>query len=359
MSEPSSTEDPSEDDDIPWERTLCVAMLAFAAALLVGAVALFIVSRGIPTRQHVSGSYEHLLRPHGVGGSAPVRQVKRRQLVAAGGTGALGGQPRLPSAFPVAAARSLESVDASLMSDDLDPDGSSVGGNSFDKNRYRCGAVFYKYCAVPSREFYFSRALNACIPVGASPGVQLCNRGANRYTSTEDCTFDCVRTPHQGRRCFKTAIFTTCTRDDIVNGSSSWFFNGTGCHKWHFLSGQCPSLDGDAFSSLGQCRARCLGRGTLNTNRVGFESGDNTLIANSAPCRVPRPSVCTSQQLRYPAFFKRTTGTADSLECLSATLVADTEHRCLAGANKFGTHGECESACVQDVGPQGQRHLSE
>ncbi|KAL1472650.1 hypothetical protein MTO96_039192, partial [Rhipicephalus appendiculatus] len=135
--------------------------------------------------------------------------------------------------------------------------------------------------------------------------------------------------------------------DDIVNGSSTWFFDGTGCHMWNFPSGQCPSSDADLFTSLAQCRTTCLGRGGLRTDPVGRESGDNAVTANSNACRVPRPSVCTSRQLRFPAFFQRAVGPGNDPECLSATLVSDTDHRCLAGSNKFHTHSECENACVR------------
>ncbi|XP_077520253.1 uncharacterized protein LOC144130112 [Amblyomma americanum] len=64
VAEPSSsTEDSSEDDEIPWARTLCIALLAFCAALLVGAVALVIVSRGPSPAHYSSVTYEHLYRP--------------------------------------------------------------------------------------------------------------------------------------------------------------------------------------------------------------------------------------------------------------------------------------------------------
>ncbi|XP_037512294.1 uncharacterized protein LOC119389126 [Rhipicephalus sanguineus] len=165
----------------------------------------------------------------------------------------------------------------------------------------------------------------------------------------EDCSFDCVRTPRPSRRCFKTDLFTTCISDDIVNGSSTWFFDGTGCHMWNFPLGQCPSLDGDLFTSLAQCSKRCLNRGGFEIDPVGAKSGDAAVAASSNACRVPRPSVCTGQQLRFPAFFQRAVGPGNSPECLSATLVADTDHRCLTGSNRFQTHSECENACVRGV----------
>ncbi|KAL1475507.1 hypothetical protein MTO96_037240, partial [Rhipicephalus appendiculatus] len=208
-SESSSTEDQSEDDEVAWERTLCVALLAFAAALLVSAVALIIVSRGVPTGQQVSVHYKHLLRAPVVG--APARHVKRRQLMVPGGTRSFGGKPRLQGAFPAAAIAAIEAVDASPARDDAKASDSITGNGSFNKDRYRCDTVFFKFCTTPRREFYFSRAANACVLVGSNPGVQLCNRGANRYASVEDCSFDCVRTPRPSRRCFKTDIFTTCS----------------------------------------------------------------------------------------------------------------------------------------------------
>lgn len=345
-SEPSSSESQSEDDDVAWERTLCVALLAFAAALLVSAVALVIVSRGLPTGQHVQAHYKHLL--HAPAGGAPARHLKRRQLSASGGTRYFGGQPRLQGAFPGAAAAAVEAVDAFRARDD-DAQASAYmasGSNGDTKDQYRCDAVFYKFCTRPHREFFFSPAANACVPVGSNPAVQLCNRGANRYASLEDCSFDCVRTPRPSSRCFRTDLFTTCSSDDIVNGSSTWFFDGSGCHVWNFPSGQCPSFDADLFTSLAQCRTRCLPPEGMKTKSVVTEPVDRAVPANSYTCRVPRPSVCTGRQLRFPVFFRRAVGPEYRSECLSAGLVADTDHRCLTGRNKFRTQRDCENACA-------------
>ncbi|KAL3198883.1 hypothetical protein MRX96_001463 [Rhipicephalus microplus] len=216
-------------------------------------------------------------------------------------------------------------------------------------DQYRCGAVFYKFCTRPRREFFFSHAANACVPVGSNPAVQLCNRGANRYASLEDCSFDCVRTPHPSSRCFRTDLFTTCSSDDIVNGSTTWFFDGSGCHMWNFPSGQCPSFDADLFTSLAQCRTRCLPPEGLKTKSVVTEPVDRAVPANSYTCSVPRPSICTGRQLRFPVFFQRALGPEYRHECLSAGLVADTDHRCLTGRNKFRTQRDCENACVRSL----------
>ncbi|XP_054923118.1 uncharacterized protein [Dermacentor andersoni] len=332
----SSTEEQSEDDEVPWARTLCVALVAFAAALLVGTVALVIVSRGVPTEQRRSVGYEHLLRAPAV--AAPAWQVKGGRLV-----GAFDDKPRLQRVPHAPAVAAIEGVDARKPTDF----NSDILRSN--KNRYRCIAVFYKFCATPKREYFFSRAANACVPVGAMPGVQLCNHGANRYASMDDCSLQCVRTPHQSRRCFQTALFTTCSSDDMVNGSSTWFFDGTGCRMWQFPLGQCPSLDGDLFASRELCTTRCLSRVVANSDLVGAESGNSIFTRDPTVCRVPRPSVCTSQQRRFPVFFQRAVDPGSSPRCQPATLVGDTGHRCLAGTNKFRSQNECESVCVHGV----------
>ncbi|XP_070388905.1 uncharacterized protein [Dermacentor albipictus] len=329
----SSTEEQSEDDEVPWARTLCVALVAFTAALLVGAVALVIVSRGVPTGQRRSVGYEHLLRAPAA--EAPAWQVKGGRLVEA-----FDDKPRLQRAPHAAALAAIKGDDARK------PTGFNSDSLRFNKNRYRCIAVFYKFCPTPQREYFFSRAANACVPVGAMPGVQLCNHGANRYASMDDCSLQCVRTPHQSRRCFQAALFTTCSSDDMVNGSSTWFFDGTECHVWQFPSGQCPSVDGDLFANRELCATRCLGRAVANSDLVGTETGNIIFTRDPTACRVPRPSVCTSQQLRFPAFFQRAVQPGSSPRCQPATLVGDRGHRCLAGTNKFRTQSDCESACV-------------
>ncbi|KAH7959945.1 hypothetical protein HPB49_015302 [Dermacentor silvarum] len=130
-----------------------------------------------------------------------------------------------------------------------------------------------------------------------------------------------------------------------MNGSSTWFFDGTGCRVWHFPSGQCPSVDGELFANLEQCTTRCLSRVVANTDLVGTETGNSDFTREPTACRVPRPSVCTSQQLRFPAFFQRSVDPGSSPQCLSATLVEDADRRCLAGTNKFRTRNDSPSLC--------------
>ncbi|KAL1474213.1 hypothetical protein MTO96_038151, partial [Rhipicephalus appendiculatus] len=118
--------------------------------------------------------------------------------------------------------------------------------------------------------------------------------------------------------------------DDVVNGSNLWFFDGSGCRPWNFPSGKCPSRDGQLFSSVGRCLDACARR------RAG----------SVRPCRTPKPTTCTSKQLKFP-FFAADFGRDVSLRCLPTTTAAEAPRRCLAGANRFRTRAACKAACVR------------
>ncbi|KAH8025133.1 hypothetical protein HPB51_003975 [Rhipicephalus microplus] len=117
--------------------------------------------------------------------------------------------------------------------------------------------VFFKFCAEPRREFYFNPATNACVALSGLSGVEVCNRSPNRFPTALGCSRQCIRTRYPAEKCFKAALLSKCGRDDVVNGSNLWFFDGRGCHLWSFPSGKCPSGDGQLFSSAGRCRDAC------------------------------------------------------------------------------------------------------
>ncbi|KAL1468777.1 hypothetical protein MTO96_041260 [Rhipicephalus appendiculatus] len=198
------------------------------------------------------------------------------------------------------------------------------------QKRDRCHRVFYKFCAEPRREFYFDPAENACVALSGLTGVEVCNRSPNRFLTALGCSRQCVRTKYPAEKCFKTALLSKCGRDDVVNGSNLWFFDGSGCHLWNFPSGKCPSRDGQLFSSVGRCLDACARRraGSVRT------------------CRTPKPTTCNSKQLKFP-FFAADFGRDVSLRCLPTTTAGEVPRRCLAGANRFRTRAACKAACVR------------
>ncbi|KAL3215214.1 hypothetical protein MRX96_034183 [Rhipicephalus microplus] len=170
-----------------------------------------------------------------------------------------------------------------------------------------CQRVFFKFCTEPRREFYFNPATNACAARGSASAPDTLPKSASRP-----------------------ALLSKCGRDDVVNGSNLWFFDGRGCHLWSFPSGKCPSRDGQLFSSAGRCRDACARR------RAG----------SFRTCRTPKPASCDSRQLKFP-FFAADFGRDVSLRCLSTTTVGEAPQRCLAGANRFRTRAACKEACVR------------
>ncbi|KAL1487334.1 hypothetical protein MTO96_046585 [Rhipicephalus appendiculatus] len=309
---------------VHWVRALCLALMALASALFIGAVAVALM-HSLPATW-----------PPPLSSDAKVHVTATR---ASPGKGKAGGPPvvqhaaRLENALtglvgaPTSRTRSLSPVLGPPVSRSSSP---LYPATSKNAKRDRCQRVFYKFCAEPRREFYFDPAENACVALSGLSGVEVCNRSPNRFLTALGCSRQCVRTKYPAEKCFKTALLSKCGRDDVVNGSNLWFFDGSGCHLWNFPSGKCPSRDGQLFSSVSRCLDACARR------RAG----------SVRPCRTPKPTTCNSKQLKFP-FFAADFGRDVSLRCLPTTTAGEALRRCLAGANRFRTRAACKAACVR------------
>ncbi|KAL1478431.1 hypothetical protein MTO96_016270 [Rhipicephalus appendiculatus] len=194
-------------------------------------------------------------------------------------------------------------------------------------SRPECGAVFYKYCPEPKREFFYQASQNACVDsaVGDRP-AQLCNRGTNRFASRRECLESCVLTEAPHEPCFNDTLFMECRRQDFR--SNWWWFDGVMCLPWNFSNGECPAHGSTVFATAEQCTASC-------TNPL------------NSRCAAPRSAPCASSELKFPflAVEAPSSGSRGARRCLMLTRRLFESRRCLAGANRFPTRAACELAC--------------
>lgn len=186
-----------------------------------------------------------------------------------------------------------------------------------------CGPAFYAYCPVPRQE-YRARG-RTCVPSTADR-VAVCNRGPNRFASLEECYRACGLLQGPARDdCFEQTLFTACQRQDLVR--SWWHFNGRRCAEWSFPQGDCPVNGTDVYDSLQECRAKC-------------EAGDD---GRRPRCQPPASTTCQVDLLRFP-YFARILPSGRG-HCMKAAVNTLLIHRCLIGANRFGTKAACVDAC--------------
>ncbi|XP_049528917.1 uncharacterized protein LOC119462386 [Dermacentor silvarum] len=190
--------------------------------------------------------------------------------------------------------------------------------------RPACGSVFYTFCGHPPLEFHYHRAANACVQTNALEAVDICNRGENRFASLDNCLESCVSPKHPRQECFQRPLFTRCARQDTL--SSWWHHDGRKCMPWSFPSGGCPGNGSMVFSTAQECRKRCEGR------------------QHGPRCRRPEVVACGRRHLKYPYFAFRHPNEG-RVRCLRSSIIMLRGHRCLAGANRFHSHGACVSSC--------------
>ncbi|KAL1475500.1 hypothetical protein MTO96_037248, partial [Rhipicephalus appendiculatus] len=190
--------------------------------------------------------------------------------------------------------------------------------------RPACGSVFYTFCDHPPFEFHYRSAVNACVQTSAVDAVDICNRGGNRFTTLDHCLDSCVSAGRPAKECFDRPLFTRCARQDSL--SSWWHHNGRKCVPWPFPSGGCPANGSMVFRTVRECRERCEDR------------------QHGPRCRLPEVVACGLRHLKYPYFAYRRPNER-RVRCLRASMTMLRGHRCLAGANRFHSHGACVSSC--------------
>ncbi|XP_075742787.1 uncharacterized protein LOC119169800 isoform X2 [Rhipicephalus microplus] len=319
---------------VHWVRALCLAMMALSSALFIGAVAVALMhslpSTWPPPQPRDAKAQVTAIRANPGKGNAEGAPVIQN---AAKLENALSGPVRVTTKAATKTRASAPASAGTVLPEGADVPGPVAEPRSRHQNMDLCQRVFFKFCTEPRREFYFNPATNACVALSGLSVVEVCNRSPNRFPTALGCSRQCIRTRYPAEKCFKAALLSKCGRDDVVNGSNLWFFDGRGCHLWSFPSGKCPSRDGQLFSSAGRCRDACARR------RAG----------SFRTCRTPKPASCDSRQLKFP-FFAADFGRDVSLRCLSTTTIGEAPQRCLAGANRFRTRAACKEACVRVVG---------
>ncbi|KAH6928633.1 hypothetical protein HPB50_018049 [Hyalomma asiaticum] len=199
---------------------------------------------------------------------------------------------------------------------------------SQNKNRMSlrptCGSVFYTFCERPPLEFHYHRAANACVSTSAGDSAYVCNRGGNRFASLDHCLDSCVAEGGPAKECFDRPLFTRCARQDSL--SSWWHHNGQRCVPWPFPLGGCPANGSMVFRTKEECRKRCEDR------------------QHGPRCLRPKVVACGRNHLKYPYFAYRDPK-EERVRCLHSSMTMLRRHRCLAGANRFQSHGACVSSC--------------
>ncbi|KAH6928180.1 hypothetical protein HPB50_012393 [Hyalomma asiaticum] len=214
----------------------------------------------------------------------------------------------------------------SARGDEDDARGSNLVTRAFPfrrPTRPSCDAVYYTFCERAQRaprEYHYRRAANDC--VDASNAADVCNRGANRFSSLDHCLQSCVSAEHPAEECFERPLFTRCARQDAL--SSWWHFEGDKCVPWTFPSGGCPANGSTVFTTARECRKHCLHRG--------------------ARCRRPEVVACGRRHLKYP-YFAHLYTQEGRVRCLRSSETLLQGHQCLSGANRFRSRQACYTSC--------------
>ncbi|XP_070394417.1 uncharacterized protein [Dermacentor albipictus] len=196
--------------------------------------------------------------------------------------------------------------------------------------RPACGSVYYTFCERAPREFHYRRAANACVETDVVDVANVCNRGANRFSTLDLCLESCVSAEHPAEECFERPLFTRCARQDAL--SSWWQFEAGKCALWTFPSGGCPANGSAVFPTAQECEQRCRHRG--------------------ARCRRPEVVACGRRHLRYP-YFAHVYAGEGRVRCLRSSETLMQGRQCLAGANRFRSREACDASCKNRPPPIG------
>ncbi|KAH6942400.1 hypothetical protein HPB50_004549 [Hyalomma asiaticum] len=205
----------------------------------------------------------------------------------------------------------------------------TTGDEVSEEKNHLCDLAFFTYCPKVPHEFYFNHITNSCARATTSYGVEVCNRGANRFSSRASCRTNCVDASHPSGRCHDTPLFSQCGSADLKR--RLWFFEGEACRPWDFPAGKCPMADGDLFRSHGACVRKCA------TNETFVPL-----------CRTPPSGICAIQRLKYPYFAIRPPGER-KMRCIRTSGLSMRKHLCLTGTNRFPSVAACKRACARDA----------
>ncbi|XP_037508518.1 carboxypeptidase inhibitor SmCI [Rhipicephalus sanguineus] len=185
-----------------------------------------------------------------------------------------------------------------------------------------CGAAYSTFCERAPREYHYRRAVNACVETDTVDAADVCNRGANRFSSLDHCLKNCVSAEYPAEECFKWPLFTRCARQDAL--SRWWHFEGKKCVAWTFPSGGCPANGSKVFTTAQECEEHCRHHG--------------------AGCRRPDVVACGRRHLKYP-YFAHVYAKEGRVRCLRSSETLLQGKRCLAGANRFRSRQACHASC--------------
>ncbi|KAL3203793.1 hypothetical protein MRX96_041711 [Rhipicephalus microplus] len=203
---------------------------------------------------------------------------------------------------------------------------STSSDEGFEEKSHLCDIAFFTYCPKVLHEFYFNHVTYSCARATSSYGVEVCNRGANRFSSRASCIRNCVENRHPSGRCKDMPVFSQCRSVDLKR--RLWFFEGEACRPWDFPSGRCPMSDGDLFRSHKACADKCA------TNQTYVPL-----------CRTPPSGICATQRLKYPYFAIQPLGER-KMRCMRTPGLSIHKHLCLAGTNRFPSMAACKRACA-------------
>ncbi|XP_077507695.1 uncharacterized protein LOC144118723 [Amblyomma americanum] len=206
--------------------------------------------------------------------------------------------------------------------------------NRTRRPHHRCGPRFYTYCARPRHEAYYSARSRTCSWT-PSDRASLCNRGTNRFPNLGTCLASCAQGAPRDR-CFESAVFTDCSRQDVLE--EWWWFDGIGCVQWNFPRGSCPSHGSSTFRSREDCTRNCAPR-----QRQRGRDDPASDVQQRSHCHAPIKAACSMRQMRFPYFADMTAkGSARCVRASKSTLLA---RRCLVGSNRFDSLSACKSGC--------------
>ncbi|KAL1466752.1 hypothetical protein MTO96_026432 [Rhipicephalus appendiculatus] len=168
-----------------------------------------------------------------------------------------------------------------------------------------CQPPSFTYCNAARPEFYYNHSSRDCEAV--SRGVQLCNRGPNRFPSKHSCHRKCVKPHRPHDLCSQVVTFVECSRPDYKD-VPRWYFDGKRCRRWRrSRDDRCPS--GQTF----------------------------TTAQGLAPQRLS-------------PYFAHRTRQSDPFHCISLSslrMSRDGQRLCIKGSNRFRTVEACREACTR------------
>ncbi|XP_065312011.1 uncharacterized protein [Dermacentor albipictus] len=341
--------DNSDESQVPVGQSLCYALLV----VLTGVVALstgVVLVRLVPAATNSSKSF--LVRNVGAPseflqmGSRPSPKAKSSAIAAAparpsgllraapsvvGETKALQSTTRTTSVNAASANSDTRKQEHGMRTEPMTgllfKESESNGDEDGSEEKiHLCDLAFFTYCPRIQHQFYFNRITNSCARATMSYGVEVCNRGANRFSSRVSCKRSCVDSHQPSGRCQDTPVFSQCGSADLKR--RLWFFEGEACRPWDFPSGKCPTADGDLFRSHGACVRKCA------TNKTYVPL-----------CRTPPSGVCAGQRLKYPYFAVQAPGET-KMRCLRTSGLSLRKRLCLTGTNRFPSLASCKRACA-------------